>query len=98
MHDIEHPQTGRPVALPSVTAPGGADYSTPLPYFDPREIIIPGGSLDIDSRFYIPREADEQAFSAVHKPPAMVTVRGPRQTGKTSLIMHIYAAGRGVEG
>jgi AAA-like domain/TIR domain len=90
-------QNGWPVALPSVTPSGGAEDSAPRPHFDPRDLIIPGGSLDIDSRFYILREADEEVFSAVHKPRAMVTVRGPRQTGKTSLIMRVYAAVQGVE-
>jgi hypothetical protein len=70
----------------------GLQHTTPQPYFDPRELILPGGALDVDSRFYIMREADEEVFNALHRPRAMITVRGPRQTGKTSLIMRVYAA------
>lgn len=80
-----------------MTPAGGAQYIAPLPHFDPRDLIIPGGSLDIDSRFYILRAADEEVRSAVHRPRAIVTVRGPRQTGKTSLIMRVHAAVRGAE-
>jgi hypothetical protein len=88
-------QTGWPVALPSVTPSSGVQDNAPLPHFDPRDLIIPGGSLDIDSRFYILREADEEVFSAVRKPRAMVTVQGPRQTGRrrsSCVFMLLYIA------
>jgi serine/threonine-protein kinase len=62
------------------------------PQFDPRSMIIPGGSVKSDSRFYIVREADEEVFFELQKSRAVVTVRGPRQTGKTSLIMGMYVA------
>ncbi len=70
---------------------GGIQQTAPQPYFDPRNLIIPGMALDIDSTFYIPRKADEDVLSAVQKSRGIVTVRGPRQTGKTSLIMQVYA-------
>jgi len=42
-------------------------------------------------RFYVQRAAYEEVFSAINRPRAVVTVRGARQTGKTSLIMGAYA-------
>lgn len=66
--------------------------NTLQPQFDPRSMIIPGGSIKTDSRFYVVRKADEEVFTELHKSRATVTVRGPRQTGKTSLIMGMYVA------
>ncbi|MBD0372973.1 MAG: AAA-like domain-containing protein [Pyrinomonadaceae bacterium] len=73
------------------------EVSTLQPQFDPRSMIIPGGSVKSDSRFYIVREADNKVFTELQTPRALVTVRGPRQTGKTSLIMGMYAALRHAE-
>jgi hypothetical protein len=65
-------------------------HPAPRPEVDPSSLMLPGGAVDVDSRFYIQREADEAVFSAIRKPRGLVTVRGPRQTGKTSLIQQAY--------
>jgi AAA-like domain/TIR domain len=85
----------------------GASASTPpaavgqpgqlQPQFDPRSLVIPGGSIKSDSRFYIIRKADNEVFTELQKPRALVTLRGPRQTGKTSLMMGMYVALRRAE-
>ncbi len=62
----------------------------PPPHVDPSDLIQPGGAMDVDSRFYIRRLADEDVFDAIQRPRCMVTLRGPRQTGKTSLILKTY--------
>jgi hypothetical protein len=67
------------------------------PQFDPRNMIIPGGSVKSDSRFYVIREADDEVFTELQKSRAVVTIRSPRQTGKTSLIMGMYVALRHAE-
>ena len=67
------------------------------PQFDPRNMIIPGGSVKRDSRFYIIRAEDDEVFSELQKSRAVVTVRSPRQTGKTSLIMGMYVGLRQAE-
>ena len=76
-------------------ASGGVRQEAPQPYFDPRDLLIPGGALEVGWSLYIMRDADEEVVSAVRRKRALVTVRGPRQTGKTSLIMRVYAAMRG---
>lgn len=75
----------------------GGEVARLQPQFDPRDMIIPGGSVKRDSRFYIIREADDEVFTELQKPRAVVTVRSPRQTGKTSLIMGMYVALRQAE-
>ncbi len=97
----EEPRRGRPpqtgerqesVDDQSSSSSGSAQHVEPPPHFDPLDLIIPGGALDIDSRFYIARDTDEQVFHALGLQRALVTIRGARQTGKTSLIMRMYAA------
>lgn len=62
------------------------------PQIDPREMIMPGGALAADSRFYILRQADEEVYKHVMLDRGLVTIRGPRQTGKTSLMVSTCAA------
>ena len=75
-----------------VSSEPGLASNQPQPHFDPRNIIHPGGAIDVHSAIYIERKEDKEAFYAVNSSRAMVTVRGPRQIGKTSLVMRIYAA------
>jgi hypothetical protein len=62
----------------------------PKPYVNPADLIRPGGAMDVDSRFYIQRAADKDVFDDVKKHRGIVTIRGPRQTGKTSLMLRTY--------
>ena len=62
-----------------------------MPQCDPRDLITPGGALETESPFYVARQTDDEVLEAVRRSRAMVTIRGPRQTGKTSLIMRTYA-------
>ena len=62
----------------------------PLPAFDPRslkELAVPGGAVKLRDRFYIERDVDAQLKSQVIKWGSTTTIRAPRQTGKTSLLM-----------
>ena len=71
--------------------------SKPLPHVDPRSLIRPGGAIDVDSRFYIRRAADEEVLNEVARARGLATVLGPRQTGKSSLILQTYVNVRRVE-
>ena len=75
------------------TAPVIESPTSPQPHVDPRYVIHhPGGAIDVESYIYIERKADREVFQALNSPRAMVTIRGARQTGKTSLVMRMYAA------
>lgn len=50
----------------------------------------PGGTLGIGSHIYIEREADEKILQALNRGRILVTVLGPRQFGKTSLLSRAY--------
>ncbi len=78
---------------PAAAAPS-AQQSEPRPHVNPAILIRPGGAMDVTSRFYIKRPADEKVLNAVAKPRGLVTLVGPGQTGKTSLILQTYMIGR----
>ncbi len=82
-----------PWGTESPASPPGGVQSTdkPQPQFDPRDMINPGGAVGTDSSFYIRRDEDEDVLFNINAPRALVTVLGPRQVGKTSLIMRTYA-------
>ena len=90
----EYPHLANTRFPPDEEASGGVRQEAPQPHFDPRDLLIPGGAVPTDTPSYIMRDADEEVLNAVHRKRALVTVRGPRQTGKTSLIMGVYAAMR----
>ncbi len=70
----------------------GINKEIPQPYSDPRNFIIPGGAIDVDSQLYVTRNADELVLNELRKERVMITVCGPRQIGKTSLIMRTYVS------
>jgi hypothetical protein len=81
---------------PGRKAPMRADrffpsQSRPLKSVKLVDLIYPGGALEVDSRFYIKRAADKEVFEEIKKPRGLVTIRGARQTGKTSLIYQAKA-------
>jgi serine/threonine protein kinase len=64
--------------------------SPPLPAFDPRflrELIVPGGAVKLRDHLYIERVVDSQLKDQIIKWGTTTTIRAPRQTGKTSLLM-----------
>ena len=59
-------------------------YAAPLP--------VPGGTLDVDDPWYLPRPTDAMALSAIRQPGQTLTIKGPRQMGKSSLLMRTVKA------
>lgn len=60
-------------------------YAAPLP--------VPGGTLDVDDKWYLPRQTDATALSLIQQPGQTLTIKGPRQMGKSSLLMRTVKAG-----
>ena len=62
----------------------------PLPETDPRfieELEVPSGAVKLRSKFYIERRADAQVRRQVLRSGTATTIRAPRQTGKSSLLV-----------
>jgi len=70
----------------------------PVPQVNLADVILPGGAVDAEeSRFYIKRKADDDVLDGVQRQRGLVTIRGPRQTGKTSLMLQVYSRFRTTE-
>ena len=61
---------------------------------DPVETMLefPNGSVALDSPFYVERPPIESdCYKEILKPGSLIRIRGPRQTGKTSLLNRVMA-------
>jgi hypothetical protein len=90
------PIKARPVPIENILSEDGRPISAeetlhpPLPEFDPRfleELPVPGGAVTLRDKLYVEREADVQLQREIVKWSSTITIRAPRQTGKTSLLM-----------
>jgi hypothetical protein len=76
-------EDGRPIA-------DDGSLNPPLPEFDPRfleKLEAPGGVVKLLDKLYIERGADTHLKRQIVKWGSTTTIRAPRQTGKTSLLM-----------
>ena len=51
------------------------------------ELEVPGGTVRLDDPFYIEREVDVLLKNQILRPGSITTIRAPRQTGKSSLLI-----------
>lgn len=55
----------------------------------PLKLEDPQGTMDPRSPFYIERQADDVALSTIRGQGVTITIKGPRQVGKSSLLIRI---------
>jgi hypothetical protein len=82
------------------SAPKVSNYSepempAPLPQAQPLNFEMPEGTMDPESKFYVRRDSDVIAESAIARQGVTITIKGPRQMGKSSLLNRIVARARG---
>ncbi len=65
---------------------------TPPPSAQPLRLEMPEGTMDPQSTFYVEREGDHIALSAIERQGVTITIKAPRQMGKSSLLMRIMDA------
>jgi hypothetical protein len=79
------------VAEPSIPAEARPDLQLcPLPWADPE----PPEQADALSVFYVERHSDTAALRAIQGQGVTLTIKGPCQVGKTSLLMRVALAAR----
>ncbi len=80
----------------SASGPTSKPISPNPPPFPDGQLKIesPEGSMDPQSSFYIEREADRIALEAIKQHGVTITIKGPRQMGKSSLLNRIMLAAR----
>ena len=65
----------------------------PLPVAQPvSRLELPEGTMDSASDFYIERDCDRIALSVIQQQGVTMTIKGPRQMGKSSLLNRIMEA------
>jgi hypothetical protein len=64
----------------------------PAPSIDPRLLRAPGGTIRVDSKFYLRRPADDRIETAAQRGRETVVIKGPRQVGKSSLMVRYLKA------
>jgi hypothetical protein len=67
--------------------------SRPMPSFDARTITAPGGTIAADDPLYVSRSSDDVICEVAKRLTGQtVVIRGPRQTGKSSLVARYLSA------
>lgn len=61
----------------------------PLPSAPPAQLEMPGGTVDPQPAFYVERACDQIALVAIRRQGATITIKGPRQVGKSSLLSRV---------
>ncbi|MGH9835223.1 MAG: AAA-like domain-containing protein [Blastocatellia bacterium] len=54
---------------------------------DPAKLDSPEGTIDPQSAFYLVRSSDSVALDAIQRQGVTITIKGPRQMGKSSLLI-----------
>ena len=80
-----------PVGSAPVGAPAAPGVHLPPRYAAP--LPEPGGTLDVDDPWYLPRQTDATALAHIRQHGQTLTIKGPRQMGKSSLLVRTVKAG-----
>src|SRR5262245_35362890 len=78
------------VDIPRVTQSDEPPPPTPSAQprkLDPTKLDSPEGTIDPQSAFYVVRSSDEVALNAIRRQGVTITIKGPRQMGKSSLLI-----------
>ena len=76
------------------------EFPAPTPMAQPlmaQPLELPGGTIDLESNFYVTRTADAVALETIQHQGVTITIKGPRQMGKSSLLIRIMNAARELE-
>ncbi len=91
------PAAPAPIPAPAATPPL-QQFQPPSPQASVAPLEPAEGTMDAESRFYIEREGDGVVRRALERQGVTITIKGPRQMGKSSLLMRVIqraqAAGR----
>ncbi len=66
----------------------------PTPFAQPVALEMPSGTMKPESAFYMERNADAIALRGIIQQGVTIPIKGPRQVGKSSLLMRIIQAAR----
>ncbi|MDZ8051277.1 MAG: AAA-like domain-containing protein [Aulosira sp. ZfuVER01] len=64
----------------------------PFASAQPISLEMPEGTMDGESQFYVERACDVLALNAIQRQGVTITIKGPRQMGKSSLLIRTSSA------
>ncbi|HET6889513.1 MAG TPA: AAA-like domain-containing protein, partial [Pyrinomonadaceae bacterium] len=88
----ELPIDGTKAKANLIQAAEPAPLPQPLPQAQPLSLEMPEGTIDTQSKFYVVRSSDHVAQTAIAREGVTITIKGPRQMGKSSLLNRTIAA------
>ncbi|AFY58454.1 ATPase,TIR domain-containing protein [Rivularia sp. PCC 7116] len=71
-----------------------SDLPRPSPSAQPGALEIPEGTMKLKSAFYVERQGDRIALNTIVQQGVTISIKGPRQVGKSSLLNRIMKAAR----
>jgi len=71
-----------------------SDLPRPSASAQPGALEIPEGTMKLKSAFYVERQADTIALSTIVQQGVTISIKGPRQVGKSSLLNRIIKAAK----
>ncbi len=71
-----------------------SDLPPPSPSAQPEALEIPEGTMKLKSAFYVERQADKIGLNTIVQEGVTISIKGPRQVGKSSLLNRIIKAAR----
>ncbi|NEQ33375.1 MAG: TIR domain-containing protein [Leptolyngbya sp. SIO4C5] len=79
-----------PEPIAAASPPGAMPASEPGPPLPVADLELPGGTMPLNSEFYIRREPwDTRCLQEIEHRAGLVRIKAPRQMGKTSLLARI---------
>lgn len=82
----------RPIDVVSELVQETALIPPPQAAAQPLVLEMPEGTMDRESGLYITREADRVAMEAIKRQGVTITIKGPRQIGKSSILIRTITA------
>ena len=98
--ELEQAITGQDLSINSDTAkrslilPAVEESTIPQPFPSAQFLELPEGTMELESKFYIERQLDRIALETIERQGVTVTIKGPRQMGKSSLLNRTMQAAR----
>ena len=74
----------------------GNSLPAPFPAAQPLQLETPEGTMDPQSIYYVARAADFGAIETIQKAGVTITIKGPRQMGKSTLLIRTINTAREV--
>ncbi|MGH7455766.1 MAG: AAA-like domain-containing protein, partial [bacterium] len=79
---------------PKMEAPPSQPNVVPPPRSQAPPLDMPEGTMELQSPFYVKRNSDDIALAAITRQGVTITIKAPRQMGKSSLLIRTMAEAR----